>query len=322
MGKQCQTSGGNSKQRRAAMRQQSRNPNQSAIPKPAPKVVLPKAKAKKTDKTAKSTIKTVTISTPRPLFSENNLVLGGAAMIVTAYGALLFNASAIYSGILFIVGLIMFILALYRHDFFEGKAKILQQYGNPFISIVIAVVFAVSWVSLQPAPIKLRAYLVHANEPDPINPCGDIPPEAITIYYGSAASFTTGNNLRLIDVDDKPLISAKKTSSGLLISLRLFDSKGNEIATIVDNKFIGNVADNLEIRLDSHTIDIFDKDNDHLIFHIRYLNSKAIKILGTFYYPNRENLLDIDENRVLLPRGNKFGNVCLGGVGEATMIGF
>lgn len=99
--------------------------------------------------------------------------------------------------------------------------------------------------------------------------------------------------------------------------------KITNIATIVDNKFVGNVADNLDIQnTDPHTIDIFDKNDDRHIFHIRYLNDKAIKILGTFYYPNRKNPIDIDEYRVLLPNGGTFENTCLSGVGKATTIGF
>lgn len=149
-------------------------------------------------------------------------------MIITGFGFLVFNASAIFSGILFIVGLIMISVSLHKHNFFEDKGKILQQCGNPCISIVIATILAVSWVILQPPPVKLRAYLVPAGVISPVSRCEPLPPDAITIYYGSAASYTTGDNFTLIGIGDKPLISAKKTSSGLLISLRLFDSKDNE----------------------------------------------------------------------------------------------
>ncbi len=168
-------------------------------------------------------------------------------------------------------------------------------------------------------PVELRfAYLVPADETSPPSICPDIPPDAITIHYGNSSGFTTKNDLRLISVNKKPLVTAKRTNGGLLINLKLFDSEGNELATIIENKFVGKVADNLDIKSSDHSIDIFDKNNSHHIFHIRYLNRKAIEIFGVFNYPGKKFPLEIYENGGKVG-GQGFSELC---VEEGLGIGF
>ncbi len=256
-------------------------------------------------------------------------------MALAAYAFLLTGALK-FSVVLLAASWIVITISIFKHKFFEKKLRKHQIIGNGLISLFIGIVFCFVWIWMQPQPTptlkaaeqpkpieqKLFAYLVPDTALSPISACGIPPPAAITIYYGSDAGYTSGNNLKLISVDNTPLISAKRTSSGLLMSLKLFDNKGKVIANIVDNKFVGKLADNLAVNNTEHTLDIFDKNDDRLIFHFRYLNPKAMEILGVFYHPTKKLPLVIDENRALFPNGAEFSNYCSGGVGEATLINF
>ncbi len=165
-------------------------------------------------------------------------------------------------------------------------------------------------------PVELRfAYLVPANEVSPSSNCPDISPDAIAVYVGNSVHYTTENDLRIISADTKPLVTAKKTTGGLLINLKLFDSKGKELATIVENNFVGEVADNLTIKDTEHSIDIFDKNNRKIIFHIRYLNHQAIEVFGTFNYPGKKTPLYIEENKAKINGGGLDNNCYKGGLG-------
>lgn len=261
-------------------------------------------------------------SASKPLFSENNLVLSGVGVVITALGFL--ASGVVFSGVLLIVGGLMIIAAVCRHNFFENKANWIQRFGNPFISIVVATVLALSWTLLQPKFIenKLRAFLVPSNELMATSPCSDVPSNAMIVHYGDNASFSTEDKITLLAVDNNPTLTVLKTINGLLVNLTLYDDEGSEIATIKDNKFVGRVNNNLEARSsDAHSIDIFDKNNDRHIFHIRYLNPTTIDVSGVFYFPTRKLPLIIDETGV-----SAFGigikNVCDSNFGDVGAIGF
>jgi hypothetical protein len=159
--------------------------------------------------------------------------------------------------------------------------------------------------------LKIPKYLVHANLPNPGN-MPEMPPDAIVAHFGNCVGFTSGAILTIISIKGEPFLTAKQTNRGLLINLELFDKKGSKLATIVDNKFLGKVTDDLVIQSsDSSTIDIFDKNDDYrLIFHIRYLNPQAIEILGDMYHPKLSSPLIIDEDGVTI-FGARVSNMCI-----------
>ncbi len=61
---------------------------------------------------------------------------------------------------------------------------------------------------------------------------------------------------------------------------------------------------------DQHGIDIFDKTNEKLIFHIRYLNPQAIEIRGEFYAKKGKSPLRLTETGVVLPDGVRYSQMC------------
>ena len=60
-------------------------------------------------------------------------------------------------------------------------------------------------------------------------------------------------------------------------------------------------------------------DKDHIVLSVRYLNPKAIKVVGEFREPNREPLV-ITDNGVTMPNGSRFSRTCFGDVRTAMLI--
>jgi hypothetical protein len=209
---------------------------------------------------------------------------------------------------------IVLVLYLVWHQFNEWKEQN-DLIGARFLDFVKE-----SWYDPQIAgfipdklapELKIPKYLVHANLPNPDN-MPEMSPDAVVAHFGNCVGFTSGAILTIISIGGEPFLTAKQTNRGLLINLELFDKRGSKLATIVDNKFLGKVTDDLEIQSsDSSTIDIFDKNDDYrLIFHIRYLNPKAIEILGVMYHPKLPSPLIIDENGITI-FGSRVSNMCL-----------
>ncbi|MBA3692829.1 MAG: hypothetical protein H0W77_05235 [Acidobacteria bacterium] len=285
MGAKDYKGSGSSSQRRSARRQQSTNPQKPQSFKPESQVVLPKANVKEPDKTKqpRATKQQETLQQKLWYLSENNLFWGGGgAIIVTAYGFLILNVSAIFSGILFIAGGLFITASIYRRNFFEGKAKMFQLLCNSCIAIAITTILALSWILLQPKPVEHLFSLVPGNSLNPSSNCS-IPPDAMAIYLGNSVYWTTKSSFNVIRLKNETLLSVEKAFDGIYLNAILRDKKGVEVARIVRNIF--SAYDNSEYVVqsrDMNTIEIFDKKKGEPVLLVRYLNPNAIKILGTF----------------------------------------
>ena len=204
-------------------------------------------------------------------------------MLLGGIGLLISNAPKL-SAIALFVGWILFCWSIFKHNFYEEKTHKEQIIRKSIISFLLVLVFFVFWFALLPSPEKFLGYLVPANEPTPISNCGEMPPSSVKVLLGDSEGYTNNNTMNLISAFDEPLLTAKKVGNRLQISLELFNREGASIAKVKDGVFVGQVSENLEIMSrDPHGIDIFDKTNNSLVFHIRYLNPQAIEILGEFY---------------------------------------
>src|SRR5947209_11187188 len=76
--------------------------------------------------------------------ADSNLTWGAVGMILAGVGA--------YLGVAFLVvgGWIALTVAIWRTNFFEGRAKRVQWFGNLFISLLVAAVLIVIVMFLQP----------------------------------------------------------------------------------------------------------------------------------------------------------------------------
>lgn len=253
-------------------------------------------------------------TTIKPFFFENNLVLGGVGVIVTAFGFLV--PSIIYSGILLFVGWVMIVWAFCRHNFFEHRTKRIQQFANFFIAITLAVAFSSAWFFLQPAPPdnKLVGYLVPADVPSPPLPesCHNVSDNATVVYLGNSAAWTTFPAYDVITINDERVLSIEKSVSGLRISAIFRGKNGEELAKITDNVF--QTVSNNDFAAqspDPYTIQVIDKrgKDAKLLLYVKYLNRSAIRVMGTFAYPNRKPIVINEDNLI---GSNIYQNFCVG----------
>lgn len=240
-------------------------------------------------------------------------------MVGTAFGFISIPFIWWWSGSIFA----LLLLYLFWHGFREWKAE------NDLIDARFLDFVKELWYDRQIAgfipdelapELKIPKYLVHANLPNPDN-MPEMSADAVAVYFGDFVCVASGAILTIISIRDEPFLTVKQTNRGLLINLELFDKGGSKLATIIDNKFLGKVTDGLEIQTsDSSTIDIFDKNDDYrLIFHIRYLNPKAIEILGVMYHPKLSSPLIIDENGVMF-FDSRLSNMCISVSGGTCII--
>lgn len=72
-------------------------------------------------------------------------------MVCVAYGFLLADALK-FSIALLVIGWLIITVSIYRHNFFESKAKRVRVAGQTLISITLAVILVVLWFALRPSP--------------------------------------------------------------------------------------------------------------------------------------------------------------------------
>lgn len=159
---------------------------------------------------------------------------------------------------------------------------------------------------------KLRAYLIPANEPSlDTRICRHIAPpaNAIIIFLGNSVAYTSGDVLNLIKDKNNNLLYIKKTPNGILINATLYDKDGKEAVRINNNVVTAKASNIYEPQTpDPHTLQIFNDTND-LILYVRYINPKAIKILGKFWFSGKR--LWIEDEQVTIG-SNMYVQTCWG----------
>jgi hypothetical protein len=157
--------------------------------------------------------------------------------------------------------------------------------------------------------------LTPANEPSPQHGCRLNPPDALMIYFGmgAAASYAPANftNHTIIKIGGHDLLSLNHDPKGVTVSAEIFDPDGI-LVEIDHGKFHIYRTDSVKHqRPDVHTLLVYDKWNNKRLA-VRYLNSHAIDVSGTFFYPGYKTVL-ANENGLNIA-GNTFtGGSCIGG---------
>lgn len=153
-----------------------------------------------------------------------------------------------------------------------------------------------------PAPAPLRGLLVPGNEPNPPNnPCEKYNPGEKTVFLGNSAVVIGSelNQFCLIRIKDKNLLTIENVPGGIVIDATIYDKDNNLVATIKKNVFNATNANDYYSKATENSLLVLDKDNN-LIFSVRYLNPRAVKITGTFRMPGTNKSIDIDESRMML----------------------
>jgi len=160
------------------------------------------------------------------------------------------------------------------------------------IAALVALIFVAATVltrsALNPTPVStsLRGLLIPAADQAPYNPCGPIPGNFITIYFGDSAVFTESNIISFIKPYDDAF-NIRRTASGILVNATIRTSDNQVVARIHDNVFRTQSDSHFQAQSpDPHTLYVLDGD-DKVVLFVRYLNPFAIKILGQFYSPGQ-----------------------------------
>jgi len=159
------------------------------------------------------------------------------------------------------------------------------------------VLTAISQATGQPKPHPIRGLLIPANDPSPLSPY-PIPDLYKAIYFGDGVATVNParNAFTLIKIAGEDVLSFENTASGILINAVFRDEAGKEIATITKNVFRATSTSDYEATSpDQHSLLILD-GQDRQVLYVRYLNPKAIKVLGVFYHPKGRSPLLIEEN--------------------------
>ncbi len=136
----------------------------------------------------------------------------------------------------------------------------------------------------------LKGLLIPGDEPDPALPSScyrvhPVPPDALRVYLGGDAGYTTADQVTVLTVRGTDLLALRRTSKGLAINAKTFSEDGKIIAEIIDNRFYINPNNFFKmVRPDSHSITVYDLRN-RKVLDIRFINSHSVKVLGIFQLP-------------------------------------
>lgn len=161
----------------------------------------------------------------------------------------------------------------------------------------------------------IEGQLTPDSLPTPQNGCSNsrfLPPNATLVLLGNngAVGFGYFSVLRIGDTD---VIAGQRTKQGMLFSAKLFNSRGQLTAQIVDNHFFVNVkgAFRIERARDHHSLRLFYGDTT--LVDIQFMNPSTVRVLGTLYGP-RGTRVDITTD-AMTAHGSTFVDTCISGFG-------
>lgn len=152
--------------------------------------------------------------------------------------------------------------------------------------IGIGWVESIQWVRTREL-LQIVGVLTPNNKPTPPNPCGSIPPNALVLFLGDSASYTTAFPHTVIEVGQEQILIINKEKDKITLSAKLFSRDGKIVAELKDNKFFINPNNYFRIdRPNFHTLIVYDQEAKQIL-NVEYINPSVIKFLGIFYLPNR-----------------------------------
>jgi hypothetical protein len=153
------------------------------------------------------------------------------------------------------------------------------------IGVIDAGITVLAWV-YPLDPNRMEGVLLPGNDPDPVGPPGCVgPSDAVKISLGSSLSFVSRFPFKAITLGNSHVLTINKSGDRLLIDAIVTDSDGRLIADIRHNQFAVNPNNIFRREIpNKSTLRVIDQYNRQALY-VRYLNSHAVKILGTFTEP-------------------------------------
>jgi len=128
------------------------------------------------------------------------------------------------------------------------------------------------------------APLVASALASPVSSNCPIPSGAVALYLGNRVSVINKFPHVVFRARGEDVFVIERDASGLLVSLRVFDDRGNIVARLARNQFAAmNSASHVK-RPSPSSLSVFD-DRDAKVLDVQFLNPQAIKITGFLRYP-------------------------------------
>jgi hypothetical protein len=241
---------------------------------------------------------------PTHLQWQDWFLFAGIALAVA--GLLIENSPVVYIG-LGLTGLIAVIAIVTHQEFGKGLRVLLC------ILVVIGTAYLIRarYVIDTEKELKSNEGSILADAtPNPLSTC-PVPEDAIAIYFGDSASWTKNFPHTVFSVHgENVFVLDKDTDGNLLVTVRIFDDRGDLVARLEKNRFITTSAASRMERPNKNSLVIFDH-TDQEVLDVQFLNPKAIQITGTLRYPGISPVV-IEEHRLHMT-GSIVTNFCFGG---------
>jgi hypothetical protein len=113
----------------------------------------------------------------------------------------------------------------------------------------------------------------------------------------------------LIRIAEQDVLEIENVPGGIVLNAKIYDETNQLVATIKKNVFHNYGVYGYEASSpDPYSIVVLNAQDD-VVLHVRYLNPKAIKVLGIFHVPDRPVVV-IEEGRVLVGKNAIGVTVC------------
>ncbi len=182
-----------------------------------------------------------------------------------------------------------------------------------YSTVALVIVFSLGYRFVPPTETSLHGWLTPADDPIPTsNRCAQsIPDGAIAVLLGDSGTWTTGNQLRVIQYCHHDLLWIARAERGLSVNADVFS--GRILAEIRDGEFYLNQNNMFRMeRPDPHTLIVIDQ-NGREALRVRFLNPKAVQLTGHLELPDCRYSATITDDETLFEPGDKsFLKECMG----------
>ncbi len=157
---------------------------------------------------------------------------------------------------------------------------------------------------------ELSGLLIPDNRPTPPNTCRTIPADSLALFFGNSVAYTNTFPHTVIEVGTEPILVINKQDGKVTVSARVFSRDGRIVAELKENRFYVNPNNYFRIeKPSSHALIVYDQEAKQALT-VEYLNPSAIKILGTFYLPNRPPIIINEDWQTFA--GGRISHFCFG----------
>ena len=137
---------------------------------------------------------------------------------------------------------------------------------------------------------SLKGRLIPASDPTPPSSCGDIPHDAVILFFGDNASIARGfpHNVLVSRILGPVIVLDRSREGYIAVRMDIRTADGKIVVRLNEDGFNINAHTIWEMsRPDRSTLIVTDEYGGETL-NIRYLNSQAMRITGSFHYPGQK----------------------------------